>query len=162
MGKRLVLGNPPNHMTAHHNNASWSVVVAIMQAYGGASLEDLAAAVSQHRHRDGGNGFVKYCLRRGWLREVPAGDLTGYLLLDVAMPITDEALEMGADRAYRGIELSGSDFFQDAEDTSLFCAKVVVDGCGNIEVFARTGTDGLATVDNSLGSIVVESTLRLP
>lgn len=130
MGKRLVLGNPPQHLTAVFNETSWRVVSAIMQAYGGARLEDLAAAVSQHRHVDGGSGFVKYCVRQGWLNEVTVGDMIGYLILDVALPIADEALEMEAPPAYMGIDLTGADFFQDATDPTLYRATVKVIGGG--------------------------------
>jgi hypothetical protein len=69
MSMRLVLDKPPNRQTAQHNIESWSVIAAIMAAYGGASIGDLAAAVSQHRHRDGGRAFVEYCISRGWLKE---------------------------------------------------------------------------------------------
>lgn len=162
MGKRLVLGNPPKHMTAEYNRASWSVVAAIMQAYGGARLEDLAAAVSQHRHVDGGSGFVKYCVRQGWLNEVTVGDLIGYLLLDVAMPITDEALEMGAEPAYQGIDLTGADFFQDANDTALYVATAEVHGCGTVEIRASATNTGRVTIDVNRGFNICENTLRLP
>jgi len=41
----------------------------VLAAYGGASMNDLVAAVSQHRHPDGGTGFIRYCLKQGWLKE---------------------------------------------------------------------------------------------
>lgn len=69
MPKRLVLAKPPQRQTAQHNIESWNVIAAIMAAYGGASTDDLAAAVSQHRHQDGGLAFVEYCISRGWLKE---------------------------------------------------------------------------------------------
>lgn len=65
---RYVLGKQPS-LTVSHNIESWSVIVAIINAYGGAPLNDLAAAVSQHRHPGGGRAFVKYCIREGWLVE---------------------------------------------------------------------------------------------
>jgi hypothetical protein len=72
MTLRLTLSRPPQTLTARHNIDSWSVIAAIMAAYGGASQDDLAAAVSQHRHPEGGLAFVKYCVRQGWLKEVKA------------------------------------------------------------------------------------------
>ena len=66
---RLELDTPPQALTAQQNIESWSVIAAIMAAYGGATQEDLAAAVSQHRYPEGGLAFVKYCLRQGWLKE---------------------------------------------------------------------------------------------
>jgi hypothetical protein len=68
MTSRLTLDNPPQGLTAKHNIESWSVIAAVVAAYGSASQEDLAAAVSQHRHPDGGLAFVKYCIRQGWLK----------------------------------------------------------------------------------------------
>ena len=69
MSKRLVIGECPQRQTAQQNIESWSVVAAIMAAYGGASISDLAAAVSQHRHEGGGGAFIEYCIHRGWLKE---------------------------------------------------------------------------------------------
>ncbi len=69
MTSRLTLDNPPQGLTAEHNIKSWSVIAAVMAAYGSASQEDLAAAVSQHRHPDGGLAFLKYCIRQGWLKQ---------------------------------------------------------------------------------------------
>jgi len=66
MQKRYVLKNKPSPRVKH-NAESWSVILAIMNAYGGASINDLAAAVSQHRHPQGGRAFVNYCIRNGWL-----------------------------------------------------------------------------------------------
>jgi hypothetical protein len=66
---RFELDTPPQVLTAQPNIESWSVIAAIMAAYGSATLEDLAAAVSQHRHPAGGLAFVKYCVRQGWLKE---------------------------------------------------------------------------------------------
>ena len=69
---RLTLDNPPQALTAQHNIDSWLVISAIMTAYGGATQDDLAAAVSQHRHPAGGLAFVRFCVRQGWLKEVKA------------------------------------------------------------------------------------------
>ncbi len=65
---RYCLGHTPSH-TAHQNIESWSVISAMLNAYGGADVEDIAAAVSQHKHPDGGRAFVEYCIRNGWLKQ---------------------------------------------------------------------------------------------
>lgn len=67
---RLALDNAPQGLTAQHNIESWSVIAAVMTAYGSASQDDLAAAVSQHKHPEGGLAFVKYCIRQGWLKQI--------------------------------------------------------------------------------------------
>lgn len=67
---RLTLDKPPQSLTARQNIESWSVIAAVMAAYGSATQDDLAAAVSQHRHPEGGLAFVKYCVRQGWLKQV--------------------------------------------------------------------------------------------
>jgi hypothetical protein len=64
--KRYSIGREPNH-SAPENAASWTVISAILTAYGAAGYSDLVAAVSQHRHPSGGKGFVDYCIRSGWL-----------------------------------------------------------------------------------------------
>ena len=69
MNRRFIIGVRPRGQTAQHNIESWSVVAAIMDAYGGASISDLAAAVSQHRHESGGLAFIDYCINLGWLKE---------------------------------------------------------------------------------------------
>jgi hypothetical protein len=48
---------------------SWSVVQAILDAYGTASFEILEAATRQHDHPLKGDGFIKYCIKSGWLVE---------------------------------------------------------------------------------------------
>ena len=64
---RYTLGKTPNH-TSGANIASWSVIAAILDAYGGGEYEQLVAAVSQHDHPAGGKAFVDYCIRNDWLR----------------------------------------------------------------------------------------------
>ena len=66
--KRLVLRQHPG-LKAPRNIESWSVIMAILDAYGGAYYDDLVAAISQHRHPGGGKGFVDYCISNGWLIE---------------------------------------------------------------------------------------------
>jgi hypothetical protein len=66
--KRLVLRQHPG-LKAPRNIESWSVIMAILNAYGGAYYDDLVAAVSQHRDSGGGKGFVDYCISNGWLIE---------------------------------------------------------------------------------------------
>lgn len=63
---RLRLGRAPS-VTAEHNMVSWSVVTAMLEAYGGADYEDLIGAVRQHANPGGGKGFIDYCIRNGWL-----------------------------------------------------------------------------------------------
>ena len=63
---RYWLGREP-HVTAGQNAASWSVVSAMLNAYGGADYEDFSAAVRQHDHPAGGRAFIDYCIRNGWL-----------------------------------------------------------------------------------------------
>ena len=64
---RYQLGQEPA-LTAEQNSASWSVVFSILQAYGGADYEDLCVSVRQHAHPAGGQAFIDYCIRHGWLR----------------------------------------------------------------------------------------------
>lgn len=66
---RFVAGKEPRH-TSGPNAASWSVIAAMLEAYGGVEYEQLVAAVHQHDHPDGGKAFVDYCLRQGWLQRV--------------------------------------------------------------------------------------------
>lgn len=54
--------------TSSHNRASWAVISSILTAYGGATYDDLVAAVRQHDHPEGGKGFVDYCIRHSWLK----------------------------------------------------------------------------------------------
>ena len=63
---RYSLAREPSTL-AKPNSASWSVVSAILQAYGGAEYEDLCVAVRQHAHATGGKAFIDYCVRNGWL-----------------------------------------------------------------------------------------------
>jgi hypothetical protein len=64
---RYVSGREPKHSVAP-NVASWSVVSAMLAAYGSAEFEELVAAVRQHDHPEGGRAFINYCIRNGWLR----------------------------------------------------------------------------------------------
>lgn len=64
---RYVAGQTPQP-TSSHNLASWGVISAMLAAYGGATYDDLVAAVRQHDHHDGGKGFVDYCISRNWLQ----------------------------------------------------------------------------------------------
>lgn len=64
---RYVMGTTPSHKSAP-NAASWSVISAMLDAYGGAEYEELVAAVRQHDHPEGGKAYVDYCIRSGWLR----------------------------------------------------------------------------------------------
>lgn len=67
-GRVRYVAGPTPEPTSSQNRASWGVVTAMLAAYGGASYDDLVAAVRQHDHPDGGKGFINYCIRQGWLR----------------------------------------------------------------------------------------------
>ncbi|MCA9232805.1 MAG: hypothetical protein KDA57_19300 [Planctomycetales bacterium] len=76
---RYVAGLTPKH-TAEQNSASWSVLSALLSAYGSAEYNELVAAVRQHAHPGGGKGFVDYCIRNNWLRRAqPGSDGVGKL-----------------------------------------------------------------------------------
>ena len=64
---RSVAGQLPKH-TSGPNIASWSVVGALLAAYGGGEYEELCAAVRKHDHPEGGRAFIDYCIRKGWLQ----------------------------------------------------------------------------------------------
>jgi hypothetical protein len=64
---RYVRGETPSHRV-QSTKASWKVIEAMLDAYGGAEYEQLVAAVAQHDHPAGGKAFVDYCIRNGWLR----------------------------------------------------------------------------------------------
>ena len=65
---RLKLAKAPN-LTAGQNLTSWSVVAAILDAYGAADYNDLAAAVRQHDHVSDGKAFIDYCIQNNWLAQ---------------------------------------------------------------------------------------------
>ena len=65
---RLRLGKAPN-LTACQNLASWSVIAAILNAYGEADYVDLANSVRQHDHKSGGRAFIDYCVKNNWLTQ---------------------------------------------------------------------------------------------
>ena len=68
---RYKMGTTPGNL-APHNQASWSVIAAILRAYGTADYYDLAVAVRNHQHGDkkavGPQSFISYCIRSGWLQ----------------------------------------------------------------------------------------------
>ena len=65
---RLKIAKTPN-LSAGQNLTSWSVVAAILNAYGEANYADLAASVRQHDHKSGGKAFIDYCIKNGWLAQ---------------------------------------------------------------------------------------------
>jgi hypothetical protein len=75
-GKRFRLGKAPQRQMARHNEVSWRIIVAIMEAYGSADYWDLACACRGHLHennpddRRGPQHWVDYCIKREWLVEV--------------------------------------------------------------------------------------------
>ncbi|MEP5764373.1 MAG: hypothetical protein ABJ308_07255 [Halieaceae bacterium] len=70
---RYAIEAEPGRLAAH-NAASWSVIDAMINAYGPRDFWDLAVAVRGHRHEGKFTGrpqnFVAYCIRSGWLRKV--------------------------------------------------------------------------------------------
>ena len=66
--RRLQLAKEPT-LIAGQNLKSWSVISAILNAYGTADYDDLATAVRQHDHVAGGKAFVDYCIRNSWLAQ---------------------------------------------------------------------------------------------
>lgn len=66
---RYAAGRSPAH-TAAPNIASWSVISAMLAAYGSADYDELVAAVRQHDRPGGGKGFVDYCIDHGWLQRL--------------------------------------------------------------------------------------------
>ncbi len=60
---------------AHHNQVSWNIIEAILNAYGSADFWDLAVAVRDHKHgtkkAKGPQSFVRYCIRSGWIERCP-------------------------------------------------------------------------------------------
>ena len=67
-----VLARQPRSL-APHNQASWKVIAAILEARGSADYYDLAVAVRGHEHgtksTSGPQSFVSYCIKSGWLQQ---------------------------------------------------------------------------------------------
>jgi hypothetical protein len=59
-----------------HNQKSWKIIEAILDAYGSADFWDLAVAVRQHKHGTkrarGPQSFIRYCIRSGWIERCDA------------------------------------------------------------------------------------------
>lgn len=70
MMKMYEIGKPVQRVMVRDIAASFSVITAILNAYGTADLETLSIATAQHDRPSKGRGFVLYCERRGWIREV--------------------------------------------------------------------------------------------
>jgi len=64
---RYVAGSAPPQVSGP-NAASWSVISAMLSAYGGVEYEELISAVRQHDHPEGGKAYIDLCIRSGWLR----------------------------------------------------------------------------------------------
>lgn len=66
------LARSPSRPLVAHNATSWSIVETILIARGSADFRDMAVAVRNHRHYGTDEGhpqeFIKYCIRRGWLK----------------------------------------------------------------------------------------------
>ena len=67
---RYRIKSPPQGL-APHNQVSWKVIAAVLDAYETADFWDLSVAVRGHKHGTkkvkGPQSFVRYCIRCGWL-----------------------------------------------------------------------------------------------
>jgi len=60
------LGKTPS-MTAEHNIISWNKVERRLLEHGAAEFELLVSWTEGHKHATGATGFIKYCIRSGWI-----------------------------------------------------------------------------------------------
>jgi hypothetical protein len=69
-GKYRIAKTP--RVTAQRNIDSWQKIERHMDSHRSASFHTLAMVCSKHDHPAGGDGFVDYCIRSGWLKEIGA------------------------------------------------------------------------------------------
>jgi len=69
-GKYRIAKTPK--LTAQRNIDSWQKIKKHMGSHRSASFHALAMVCSWHDHQNGGDGFVKYCIDSGWLKEIGA------------------------------------------------------------------------------------------
>lgn len=62
------IGSRANPRTPR-NRDTWSILEAALGPMGCATIDELVELCSRHDHPDGGKGFVRYCIRNGWLIE---------------------------------------------------------------------------------------------
>lgn len=71
----IVVGKSPSRQMSNQNNeATLNKMVAHIEQFGPQSRDALARLVDDHIHgtkgRSGGDSFVRYCLKSGWLKDV--------------------------------------------------------------------------------------------
>ncbi len=66
MKNRFQLAHEPQ-FTEHHDIDTWSKLENYLNKQGDAIFLDLVIRCSTHDHPEGGEGFVKKCIRNGWL-----------------------------------------------------------------------------------------------
>ena len=57
-------------MTAQRNIDSWQKIEKHMSKHRSDTFDALAMVCSKHDHPAGGDGFVGYCIRSGWLKKI--------------------------------------------------------------------------------------------
>mgnify|MGYP000509340764 CR=1 FL=1 len=60
------IGKAPNS-SASHNIKTWQIIESKMATLESASFEQLKIWCRSHDFSGGGEGFVKYCIKHGWL-----------------------------------------------------------------------------------------------
>ncbi len=66
MKNRFRIAHKPK-FTEQHDIDTWHNLESYLEKHGDAILLDLVIRCSTHDHPAGGEGFVKYCIRNGWL-----------------------------------------------------------------------------------------------
>ncbi len=66
MKNRFRIAHKPK-FTEQIDIESWHNLESYLEKHGDAILLDLVIRCSTHDHPSGGEGFVKYCIRNGWL-----------------------------------------------------------------------------------------------
>ncbi len=66
MKNRFRIAHKPK-FTEQIDIESWHNLESYLEKHGDAILLDLVIRCSTHDHPAGGEGFVKYCIRNGWL-----------------------------------------------------------------------------------------------
>ena len=66
--KRYRIAKTPRP-TAQQNIDSWNKIESHLSKHRSDTFDALAMVCSKHDHPSGGDGFVKYCIDSGWLKE---------------------------------------------------------------------------------------------
>jgi hypothetical protein len=56
-------------MTAQRNIDSWQNIEKHLSKHRSDTFDALAMVCNKHDHPSGGDGFIKYCVDRGWLKK---------------------------------------------------------------------------------------------